>query len=292
MLADRQYMRRGDEPRTWSPTIVVLVLNILVFFLEYADGERSRQQFVKYGALSLAGLKEGFLWQFVTFQFLHDGLPHLVFNSLGLYFFGRPVEAILGRRNFIRLYLLSGAFGGVMQAALGFIAPERFGGPMVGASAGICGLFAAYALMDPDGEVLLFFILPMKAKFLMWGMLVVSILSVIMPSQNNLAHGAHLGGMLFAMAYMHWRNHPGDLFGWTARADERPRELVSTRSARNFSWRREKPIEEVDLPAGEFISKEVDPILDKISAHGIHSLTDRERQILEAARAKMSKRPN
>jgi hypothetical protein len=66
---------------------------------------------------------------------------------------------------------------------------------------------------------------------------------------------------------------------------------VNANSVRRSSWRRPKtppPVE--DLPPGEFISKEVDPILDKISAHGIHSLTDQERQILDAARKKMAKR--
>ena len=91
MLADRQYMRRDNVPAPWSVTIVLLVFNVLVFFLEYSNGAQSRSWFLDYGALSLEGLKRGFIWQFITFQFLHDGLPHLVLNSIGLYFFGRPL---------------------------------------------------------------------------------------------------------------------------------------------------------------------------------------------------------
>ena len=78
MLADRQYMRRDNMPNPWSVTIVLLVFNILVFFLEYSNGKRSESWFLEYGALSLEGLKRGFIWQFITFQFLHGGLPHLV----------------------------------------------------------------------------------------------------------------------------------------------------------------------------------------------------------------------
>ncbi len=151
MLADRQYMRRAEAPRAMSITVVLLTLNIVVFFLEYANGARSRNLFMEYGALSLDGLKRGFIWQFITFQFLHGGLPHLVLNSLGLYFFGRPLEGELGRREFLKLYLFSGVLGGVLQALLGLTVP-RFGGPMVGASAGICGLVAAFALLAPESS--------------------------------------------------------------------------------------------------------------------------------------------
>jgi hypothetical protein len=70
----------------------------------------------------------------------------------------------------------------------------------------------------------------------------------------------------------------------------RPRELVTAPSG--AFWKKAKTIEvdEEPLPTGDFITKEVDPILDKISAHGMQSLTDREKRILEAARAKMAKR--
>src|SRR6185503_12301731 len=152
MLADRQYMRRDNAPANWSITIVLLVINVLVFFLENSNGDRTRNWFLEYGALSLEGLKRGFIWQFVTFQFLHDGLTHLVFNSLGLYFLGRPLEGMLGRRDFLKLYLFSGVLGGVLQALLGLISP-RFAGPMVGASAGICGLIAAFSLLAPDSQI-------------------------------------------------------------------------------------------------------------------------------------------
>src|SRR6266496_5359661 len=152
MLADRQYMRRAEAPRAMSITVVLLTLNIVVFFLEYANGARSRNLFMEYGALSLDGLKRGFIWQFITFQFLHGGLPPLVLNSLGLYFFGRPVEGMLGRRDLLKLYLFSGILGGVLQTLLGLVSP-RFAGPMVGASAGICGLIAAFSMLAPDSQI-------------------------------------------------------------------------------------------------------------------------------------------
>jgi len=297
MLADRQYMRRDNVPSPWSVTIVLLVFNILVFFLENSDGDRSRNWFLEYGALSLEGLKRGFIWQFITFQFLHGGLPHLVLNSLGLYFFGRPLEGMLGRRDFLKLYLFSGVIGGVLQALLGFIFP-RIAGPMVGASAGICGLVAAFSVLAPDSQIYVWFVLPIRARYflpIMFGLTLLFLVTSIKDTStegSHVAHAAHLGGILGGIAYLRWRHGlGGPLFSWPRFRRAFPRrELVTTRSARHSFWRKEssKPVDDL-LPA-EFISREVDPILDKISAHGIQSLTERERKILEAARAKMSKR--
>src|ERR1043166_9460164 len=200
MLADRQYMRRADAPRALSVTVVLLAFNVLVFLLEYINGDHSRRLFLEYGALSVEGLKRGYVWQFITFQFLHGGLPHLVLNSIGLYFFGRPLESELGRREFIRLYLFSGVLGGVVQALLGLVAP-RFSGPMVGASAGICGLLAAFALLAPESEVYIGFILPVRAKYLLPIMIVLPLILLATSTDTNVAHAAHLGGTLGGLAY-------------------------------------------------------------------------------------------
>jgi membrane associated rhomboid family serine protease len=290
-------MRRDNGPTPWSITIVLLVVNIVVFFLEYSNGDRSRSWVLEYGALSPDGLKRGFIWQFITFQFLHGGLPHLVFNSLGLYFFGRPLEGMLGRRDFIRLYLFSGVLGGVLQTLLGFVS-LRFAGPMVGASAGICGLIAAFSVLAPDSQIYIWFVLPIRARYFLPIMLGLTLLFLVTeaPATEDhvarVAHGAHLGGILAGLAYLKWRHGVGmPLFNWPRFRRALPRrELVTTRSAKRSFWRKESSRPVDDLPPAEFISREVDPILDKISAHGIQSLTERERKILEAARAKMSKR--
>jgi membrane associated rhomboid family serine protease len=285
-----------DEPggRNWSPTIVILVVNLLMFLLEASGGRHGHRVFQEYGALSLEGIQRGFVWQFVTFQFMHGGELHLVMNSIGLYMFGRHMESMLGRSTFLKLYLISGVVGGVFQILLAMGA-SRFAAPMVGASAGICGLIAAFSFLNPEAVILLFFVIPLRAKYIYPLTVVLSVVFLFLPDGGGVAHGAHLGGTIFGYAYVRWLSSSEIVSGWWAvlagklRGSRRSRPIVKVRfPSDGGSWETEhsKPKNE----SGDFITKEVDPILEKISAHGIHSLTEEERRILEAARNRMGKR--
>ncbi|HEX7618418.1 MAG TPA: rhomboid family intramembrane serine protease, partial [Verrucomicrobiae bacterium] len=116
MLEDRDYMREPayHEPRV-SFTVALLIVNAAVFIVQLAASNSLSGAEIedRYFALSLGGLKHGFVWQLLTFQFMHAGWMHLIFNSLAIYFFGRPVETALGRRHFLTLYLASGIIGGL-----------------------------------------------------------------------------------------------------------------------------------------------------------------------------------
>src|ERR1041385_3745482 len=113
-LADRQYMRDRNGGAMAVPVwLAILILNVIIFLAQYSRGVQSDDAFQHYGALSLDGLKHGMVWQFLTFQFLHGGKTHLLFNMIALWSFGRPVEMMLGKRKFLRLYLVSGFIGGL-----------------------------------------------------------------------------------------------------------------------------------------------------------------------------------
>ena len=242
-------------------------------------------------ALSLAGLKAGNIYQLLTFQFMHGGILHLVCNMIGLYSFGRAMEEMLGPRRMLLLYLLSGTIGGLCHVALCLAFPTYFDQGVVGASAGVFGLGAAFAASMPNQSIsiLVYFILPvtMRAKWLLLIGAAASIVGLFMG--GGVAHGAHLGGMLTGIALIKWGGWLESAGGsWGVGTRRRPsRQMV--RAAVLRAARRPGKIAE-ELPPAEFISREVDPILEKISAHGIHSLTDREREILEAARSKMARR--
>ncbi len=292
MLADRVYMR---EP-TWrrprlSVTVVLMAVSLSVFLLQLI-GPSTFGRLTGYLALSCDGLKQGLIYQLITYQFLHGGFLHLLFNMVTLWFFGRAVEDRLGSRRYLQLFFLSGVIGGLLHVSLGWIFPESFGrAPVVGASASICGLIAAFAALDPE-QLVLFFFIPMRAKWLFYISLGISLIFLLVPGQSDIAHAAHLGGLLTGWAYVRfvltsqWRL-PG--WPWLRR---RPRKIVKLPRTATYlkasSPRRRVPASE-EIPPAEFISREVDPILDKISAHGIQSLTEHERKILEAARERMGR---
>ena len=287
---------RDEEPgRAWSPTIVILVINVVVFLLEMSGGDRTHQLVREYGAVSLEGIKRGYVWQLLTYQFMHGGWMHLILNSVGLFLFGRYMEMMLGQKTFLKLYLLSGIAGGVMQLLLGIASP-RFAGPMVGASAGICGLVAAFSILSPDSIIYISFILPLRAKYVLPLTIIFSLVMILMPSNDGVAHGAHLGGTLFGYAYLRWSMMFDPLFGWFGNLWERmrgpraSRPIIKVRFPKGSSWQDEEPDTAKSIAPVDFITKEIDPILEKISAHGIQSLTERERKILEAARTRMEKR--
>jgi hypothetical protein len=210
----------------------------------------------------------------------------------GLYFFGRAMEEALGGKGMLWLYLLSGTIGGLVQVALGLAFTSFGNATVLGASAGVFGLIAAFATREPNYPItlLVFFVLPvtMLAKWLLLIEAVVAVAGLFMGGTT--ANGAHLGGMLTGIAFIKWGSWWESLAGgsWGAgtrrRASRQPVRAGVLRAVR----RPRKNDEE--LPPAEFISREVDPILEKISARGIHSLTEQEREILEAARSKMARR--
>ena len=299
-LADRYYMRQPSGGLTWSATTTLLVLNWLVFLLQFTSNDLFWN---RYFALSLDGLRHGFVWQLITFQFLHAGWMHIIFNSIGLYFVGRGIEFMLGAKRYVQLYLICGVAGGLLQMAFAAVAPMKFDGPVVGASAGVSGLLATFAMMNWSNRFLMFlyfFPVPMTGRTLIWILLGLSVIGIAFPS-GSVAHAAHLGGVLAGMAWVKLNWHldyvrlPWESWG-EALAKLNPfkrrrpnRDFVRANPVKNSGWKVSSPGVVIDVQGEEFISKEVDPILDKISAHGIQSLTERERQILEKARSKMAK---
>jgi membrane associated rhomboid family serine protease len=287
MLDDRSYMREDFHRSRWNANTIIIVAITVCFALQNIASFYLRFPVEDYLALSVGGIKKGFVWQFITFQFLHGGLAHLLGNLIGLFFFGRTVEARLGSKEYLRIYLFSGLGGGLLQMVLAWLVPNFFGGYVVGASAGVLGVIAAFALMEPEAQIFLNFFIPLKAKHLLWIELAIALFYTAVPVGRGTADAAHLGGILTAIAYMRWSLHRPNMDWNPLKARQRKRELVQAAS-KAVRWR-QRPSANAEVPSEEFISREVDPILDKISAHGIHSLTPREREILEAARAKMSK---
>jgi membrane associated rhomboid family serine protease len=292
-LADRHYMREPTSHWRFSATVTLIILLVVAFIFQHAiPGEFE----AKYLYLSLDGIKRGFVWQLLSFQFLHAGPLHLILNGWTLWVFGREVEDALGKSRFLTLYFLSGAIGGLFQILLSLISPALFGGGVLGASAGIFGVIAAYAMLGPNRvlSILLFFIIPvnMRAIVLVWGSVAVSVLGILFAHRfgDHIAHAAHLGGIVTGVLFMKFGLRLTDGISDSFESRRRKKDLIRAVSIKIPKWPQGGPENTGEVSEEEFISREVDPILDKISQHGIQSLTERERKILEAARNKMAKR--
>ena len=278
-----------------SLTVALIIVNAIVFVFELLVSGHSHSLFIEdhYFALSVEGLERGFVWQLLTFQFMHAGLWHLVFNCWAIYVFGRAIEEMIGWKKILILFLSSGVVGGIFQVLVALLWPGLFGGPVVGASAGGFGLIAAFAVLFPERELmlLLFFILPIRlsAKTLLMLSAVLALAGIVFPI-DHVANAAHLGGMLAGVVFIRQFIQGR---GWQWESPSRraaPRERGSTRAGKGSFWRSAASPPDEDLSTDEFVKSEVDPILDKISRKGIHSLTAREREILEKARERMAKR--
>jgi membrane associated rhomboid family serine protease len=234
-------------------------------------------------ALSGGGLRSGMVWQLGTYMFLHStNILHIVFNLLALWMFGRGVEEQIGTRSFLQLYFTGGLVGALCWLAFnwhGYV-------PLLGASAAVYAVCIAFATLVPERPItlLLFFVLPvtMKAKWWAWIAVALVAYASVVEKGGGIAHLAHLGGVVVGYVFIKWLGW-GEPSRWVEalRLMTRPvaRMLEERRRVRN-------------LPPQEFISEQVDPILDKISREGIHSLTRREREILEQAQARMKNRPS
>lgn len=202
----------GDPgaPRRFPPfTMSLIALNVLVFLLELWGDRRTDFPLVEYGALSVAGLKQGYWWQLLSFQLLHGGWLHLFLNCWGIYVFGPPLEAVLGKGRLATLYFLSGVAGGALQILAALLSHRRFGGEVVGASAGVFGLVAAFTQLFPDARmtVLLFFVIPLRmtANRMLTLAAVLTVVGLVFPNWllgQHVAHAAHLGGLIAGLIFV------------------------------------------------------------------------------------------
>lgn len=286
-------MREGSSGRRWSASVLLMIVLVVAFALDRIGATYFGFAAAQHLALDGRDVARGHLWQLLTYQLLHGSVWHLAGNLIGIWFFGRFVEDRLGMARMLRIYLAAGLAGGLLQLVLGWVVPRYFGlVPVLGASAGVLGLLAAFAAMEPEGEILVMFVLPIRAKYLLMFSIGVALFFTLVPSDPTIAHAAHLGGLLAGLAYIRWGLRAEDsLRAWPRlRAAPPRRELVEAPAVRGRNRQKRSRGTPEDLTPADFISREVDPILDKISAHGIQSLTERERKILEVARSRMSRR--
>ena len=278
------------DPAPVSPRLAVALIWVLgaCFVVQSVLAFHGRVDVSGMLGLSRGALWEGRVWTLVTYQFLHAvPLPfHVLANALGLFFFGRAVEEHLGWRRFLGIYLVGGVLGGLAQVLLGGLF-GRFG-TVVGASAGVCAVAATYCRLFPDRRVMFsLYLLPieMRASILLWVLVAYDGWCAVFPA-DGVAHLAHLGGYGVGFLAVRWLNSAGDGLSDAWKRLLRPKPRLRMVTDDEVPSRR-RPREPRATTAPSDWSREIDPILDKIAAQGIQSLTEAERSALERARRRM-----
>jgi membrane associated rhomboid family serine protease len=219
-------------------------------------------------------------WSLVTYMFVHEGFLHVFFNMLVLFFFGPVLEERWGSREFLKFYLLCG----LGAAALSFILPRD---AIAGSSGAMYGLMVAFAIYWPDSPIHLYGIFPIKAKWLVAGLVGLSVLFALGNGRPGIAHLAHLGGALTAFLYLKSRLAPASWGQVYSSPKAKPKPPLFARREKPESAATAAPVKPAARTRELHRSlDDVDRILDKISRGGMDSLTDEERQRLEEASRK------
>jgi membrane associated rhomboid family serine protease len=195
-------------------TQALMWINGGLLLLKYFIGDTFFLPFVLWplgGAGDPSGM--GFMpWQLVTYAFIHADINHIFFNMLALLMFGAPLEYTWGTKRFLQFYFVCVVGAGLTYLAWAAVMQANGYpiGPTLGASGGVFGLLLAYGMLFPKQRVMLLFPpIPMDARTLVIGYGVIELLLGVTGIEGNVAHFAHLGGMLFGwLMIRYWRGQP------------------------------------------------------------------------------------
>lgn len=137
---------------------------------------------------------------------MHGNFEHLFFNMFSLWMFGATLENVWGTKRFLFYYLICGLGAGLISMLIpGYHVS-------VGASGAIYALLLAFGMMFPNGYIYLYFLVPIKTKWFIIGMVVLELFEGFFRTSDGIAHFAHLGGMLIGfIIIMIWKKK-GRLF--------------------------------------------------------------------------------
>jgi len=142
--------------------------------------------------------KKYYLWQLITYIFLHGGITHLLFNFLALWMFGSELESYWGSRKFLRYFLFCGIGAGICTVVF---SPYQYI-PVIGASGSIYGLLLAFGWLFPNRPIYIYFLFPIPAKYMVIIFGLIELFSSAEGTGGGVAHLTHLGGLLFGLLYM------------------------------------------------------------------------------------------
>lgn len=291
----------------FPPVIKYLLLsNVIVFLLQhfflsglrYGDtnlGDAFSRLFALqpiFGTIVKSPLSGPFMpWQLITYMFMHGDFTHIFFNMFALWMFGLELENLWGSKKFLIYYTICGLGAAVANL---FIAPFfSVVAPTIGASGSVYGILLAFGYLFPNRQIYIYFMIPLKAKYLVILYMALEVFAVASQSGTGIAHVAHLGGAVVGLIYLLITNRKRmSLF------DNFKSSNTTNSYGQNTQYRQPEPppqqkvydakyqdIEtndyknEIDMKQKD-IQERIDVILDKLSKKGYQSLTDEEKKVL------------
>ena len=294
------------------PTITknLLIVNFLTFVAAMVLQMRGIN-LNAIGGLHFFMASDFHLYQFLTYLFLHKGFEHILLNMFALWMFGCVVENVWGPKKFLFYYISCGIGAGLMQEAvqlfdfyfrirsqdpsIGFtdlyvigqqLSSQLNGWATIGASGAVYAILLAFGMIFPNERIFIFPLpIPIKAKWFVCGYVALELFFAL-NSADDVAHMAHLGGMLFGFLMIrYWNRHPDSSYNLSSGQE------FFEKMKRNFEKRREttqmhteqggSKEDDMDYNARKRKNQdEIDAILDKIRKSGYDSLTKEEKQKL------------
>lgn len=183
---------------------------VLQMFAKYGPFENGAlyTQLNRFFGLVPELVMKGMVFQAITWVFLHGDMFHLLFNMLGLWFFGNMLEDTFGTRRFISFCVISAILSAAIIVGFAFIDESMYYIPTIGASGVIFAIIVAAARLYPN-QLVVFYIFPMKLKFLAMIIVGLQLFALFESNQQGVSNIAHLGGAVIGFLYISWYNKRG-----------------------------------------------------------------------------------
>jgi len=251
---------KWGRPR--STIIRTLIITNLVIWAIITLAGMERLLFPYFGLVPKLVWSKLMVWQPFTYLFLHAGFWHVALNMFVLWMFGSELEREWGGTFFLRYYLITGVGAGLITMLFSLNSTM----PVVGASGAVYGILLAYGLAYPNRHVYLYFMFPVKVKYIVSFLAIIAFMASIRPGTSTISHLTHLSGMVIGWLYLK--------SGWRSTWYHLSQRISNIQDERQIRQEFKETQED------ELLRRQVDDILDKISTHGYSSLTEEEQDIL------------
>jgi len=262
----------------------LMIINGAVFIFQQFVGLVS-PQFMEsiFGLTYQCLVNEIKIWQIFTNMFLHGGWLHIIFNLIALWMFAGELEQIWGGPFFLKYYLYTGTGAGIFIALMNFYIHSKYAiSPVtIGASGAVYAILLAYGMTWPDRKVLVYFLIPVKIKYLVIAFGLIEFfgtLSSATGAGTNISHIGHLGGLLSGLIYLMVKVKKSGGRGFSRSAPDH--ENIISETIRKAKLNKKKKEIDSRIEAKRII----DELLEKIARNGMSSLTADEKKKLEWAR--------